>query len=431
MKVLLSALSIVVGALVASAETAVVPFGGNAYVTNASGEGARITDAGATAWTDPEAIVSVYFATEKPQEALDLSLRVRGNATYEVSCGNEKFIVPAAHRKLGVATVGRVRLASAGYHRVDIRGLEKGEGEEDFGEISDLILDGLNGKATFVGRTFSTHWGRRGPSIYSLYAGPEGKHIAYFYNEVLVPEGEDTLYTFYMACGFGQGYFGIQTNSPTERRVLFSVWSPFCTHDPKAVPEADRVRLVKSGKGVTVRDFGGEGSGGQSFLRYPWKAGTTYGFLVRIRPRDDGYSEYSAFFFPPEEKEWRFIACFLRPKTGTWVKRAHSFLENFLPAQGWLTRSVQFTNQWARDTKGGWHELTKASFSCDETAGNKVRLDYAGGVTTDKKNFFLRNCGFFSETTAAGTEFARKAQRKAPKIDFAALDALRERGTAE
>ena len=30
-----------------------------------------------------------------------------------------------------------------------------------------------------------------------------------------------------MANGFGEGYFGIQVNGPNERRVLFSVWSPF------------------------------------------------------------------------------------------------------------------------------------------------------------------------------------------------------------
>ncbi|MGN0860786.1 MAG: DUF3472 domain-containing protein [Candidatus Spyradosoma sp.] len=424
MKVLLSALSIVVGALVASAETVVIPFGGNAYVTNASGAGARITDAGATAWTDPEAIVSVYFATEKPQEALDLSLCVRGNATYEVSCGNEKFIVPAAHRKLGVATVGRVRLASAGYHRVDIRALEKGEGEKDFGEISDLILDGLNGKATFVGRNFSTHWGRRGPSIYSLYAGPEGKHIAYFYNEVLVPEGEDTLYTFYMACGFGQGYFGIQTNSPTERRVLFSVWSPFSTHDPKSVPEADRVRLVKSGEGVTVRDFGGEGSGGQSFLRYPWKAGTTYRMLVGAKPLADGGTRYSGWFYAPEEGKWRLVASFVRPRTQSWVRGTCSFLENFSPESGWKERRVLYKNQWAMDTEGKWHELTTGGFMGDGTAGAKVRLDFAGALTEDGSAYELRNCGFFVGNTDMKAKVKRKGTGTPPDVDVEALEKM-------
>jgi hypothetical protein len=33
----------------------------------------------------------------------------------------------------------------------------------------------------------------------------------------------------------------------------------------------------------------------------------------------------------------------------------------------------------------------------------------------------LQNCGFFSETTAAGTEWQLPANNNAPQIDFAAL----------
>lgn len=60
-----------------------------------------------------------------------------------------------------------------------------------------------------------------------------------------------------MANGFGQGYFGIQVNSLTQRRVLFSVWSGFSTDDPNAVPAEYKVVLKKAGPGVTVNDFGG------------------------------------------------------------------------------------------------------------------------------------------------------------------------------
>ena len=35
---------------------------------------------------------------------------------------------------------------------------------------------------------------------------------------------EDPLWTYYMACGWHRGYFGMQVNSPTERRIIFSVW---------------------------------------------------------------------------------------------------------------------------------------------------------------------------------------------------------------
>jgi hypothetical protein len=34
-----------------------------------------------------------------------------------------------------------------------------------------------------------------------------------FYNEVTIPAGFDPIHTYYMACGFARGYFGIQVNS--------------------------------------------------------------------------------------------------------------------------------------------------------------------------------------------------------------------------
>jgi hypothetical protein len=47
--------------------------------------------------------------------------------------------------------------------------------------------------------------------------------------EITVPVGQDPIGSYFMANGFGEGYFGFQVNSKTERRVLFSVWSPFRT----------------------------------------------------------------------------------------------------------------------------------------------------------------------------------------------------------
>ena len=43
-----------------------------------------------------------------------------------------------------------------------------------------------------------------------------------------------------------------QVNSSTERRILFSIWSPFKTDDPKSVPADQRVQLIKKGKNVTT-----------------------------------------------------------------------------------------------------------------------------------------------------------------------------------
>ena len=110
------------------------------------------------------------------------------------------------------------------------------------------------------------------------------------------------------------------------------------------------------------------------------------------------------------------IASFKRPKTNTYLKRFHSFLENFIPQQGDKERSVLFGNQWIVDTSGQWTELTKAMFTYDNTAAKGYRMDYAGGVKDDQ--FFLKNCGFFSQYTPYRSNFQRKNHWLKPAVSF-------------
>lgn len=222
-----------------------------------------------------------------------------------------------------------------------------------------------------------------------------------------------------MTNGFGEGYCGIQANSDTERRILFSVWSPFETDDPKAIPEDHRIKLLAQGKDVHIGEFGNEGSGGQSYLIYPWKAGQTYRVITRVHPDGKGNTAYYAWFFAPEENQWRLIAGFLRPQTNAWYTGAHSFLENFIPGQGYLERSVRFGNQWARTAKGEWKELTEGMFTYDATARAGVRHDYAGGVADNM--FFLRNGGFFNDNTEFKSVFTRQPNGVNPEVDVTTL----------
>ena len=84
------------------------------------------------------------------------------------------------------------------------------------------------------------------------------------------PAGFQPIGSYFMTNGFGEGYMGIQVNSPTERRILFSIWSGFDTNNPSEVPLDFQVKLIEKGPNVTINAFGGEGSGGQSYLVYPW-----------------------------------------------------------------------------------------------------------------------------------------------------------------
>ena len=150
-----------------------------------------------------------------------------------------------------------------------------------------------------------------------------------------------------MLTGFKEGYMGIQTHTDGPNTVLFSVWSPYQTDNPGAIPEDMRIRTLRKGAGVTAQDFGGEGSGGQSFMDYPWKPGTAYGTLVHVHPDGKGNTDYTGYF-RDEKGQWHLLASFRRPHTDTWYKGAYSFLECFDPNTSIHTRSVRFGNQWVR-----------------------------------------------------------------------------------
>ncbi|MDE5721028.1 MAG: DUF5077 domain-containing protein, partial [Paramuribaculum sp.] len=338
--------------LLAQSQQLVVGLSGNGYVTRQHG-GAQVTENGIAQWTDPETVVSVYFYVHQPTTA-GLSLYAKGDSEIKISYGKKSFNVRLQSDSYARVPVGSIDIRQAGYVRIDMQGVSKRG--DDFGEIKDLVVDNVTGKSNYV-KDFSDYWGRRGPSVHLAYKLPEGD-TEWFYNEVTVPEEGETRHSYYMAAGFGEGYFGMQYNSPTERRILFSVWSPFDTQNPEDIPDDQKIKLLRRGKDVHIGEFGNEGSGGQSYLRYPWKAGQTYRFLMRVRPDGNGNTTYTAYFYATDDEEWRLIASFMRPQTDTWYKRAHSFLENFNPEQGYLSRKVCFGNQWARSTEGKWPRLT-------------------------------------------------------------------------
>jgi len=128
---------------------------------------------------------------------------------------------------------------------------------------------------------------------------------------------------------------------------------------------------------------------------------------------------YTAYFFAPEENRWMLIASFKRPMTNTYLKRFHSFLENFIPTTGDQSRMALYGNPWVMDANGKWTAIASAKFTADQTARKRFRLDYAGG--TMAKNFYLKNCGFFVPSTPIDSQFSIEAPSTAPVIDFTKL----------
>ncbi|MEM9826924.1 MAG: DUF3472 domain-containing protein [Planctomycetota bacterium] len=417
-------------------------------------------------WGDEDAVYAIFFRIDRPAK-LNLSLvgtapaqanlaqaNLAQATSLNIRIGKQSFDVSwpkvsVAKQDTTIRLPDPIEVHQAGYVRMEIRaksisdqdGEHRGPDPAGFGTLRQCVVSsstpGLN--VDFVrnndGNMF--YWGRRGPSVHMTYQTPPDRSLEYGYCEITVPPDHDPIGSYFMACGFGEGYFGMQVNGRVERRILFSVWSPFSTNDPSEIPPDQRIVLLGKGSTTRVGQFGNEGSGGQSYVIYPWQAGKTYGFLIQVRPSDDGTTQYAAWFRECSEathsekpsiaseisagtRAWRLVARFQRPKTQTFLTRFHSFLENFQPRFGHLERSGLWSNVWVCDVDGQWHACRRARFSVDATGGGKHRLDYSGAAVDG--GFVMRNGGFFANPTAPGTLFALPPTKQVPPdIDFDAL----------
>jgi hypothetical protein len=234
-------------------------------------------------------------------------------------------------------------------------------------------------------------------SVHLVYPAPEG---TLFYNEATVEESVPGSY--FMACGFSRGYFGIQELGDGKKLVLFSVWDPTTGDDPKAVKANDQVEVLAQGEGVEVKRFGGEGTGGQSFWSYDWKIGNTYKFLVSSKVEGER-TVFTGYFFVPEQNRWQRMATFRTKTGGAPLKGLYSFIEDFRRdgKSAEQVRRARFGGGWLQTTAGDWVALRRARFSAD---GN-TQLHINAGVTGD--SFYLQNGGTTINTTPLKTVMER------------------------
>lgn len=363
---------------------------------------------GVSGWKDAKQSLVWYGSLHEGTFRASLTLRLPQNASTRLALSFGKTtavrtITGDANQSVHI-DFGEFRVTHAGYHRLKLQG--KAKSGETFGRIEALEL---SGKAT-EGAHFSLVERRNAASVHLGYPLPPQKQAAWYYQEVTVKT--TPLWSFYMACGFRRGYFGIQVNSPTERRIIFSVWdSGNEAIDRNKVQAENRVQLLAKGEGVIAESFGNEGTGGHSHLVYPWKPNTTYRFLVNAKP-DKSTTIYSAYFFSPESHSWQLVTRFRAPKDGGYLQGLHSFNENFVGGNGQLRRLAEFHNGWVRTPTGEWIELTTARFTHD-SHGKSDRKDYAAGAT--KSGFYLSNGGFLAEPIQLGDKIERSATGTHPQ----------------
>ena len=373
-------------------------------------EGAEVSQqSGITGWTDPTLKVE-WFGEIKTTGKLDAALALRlpkgeqSKLRLTVAGQSHDTTAIGAGEDLTTANFGSFDLAKTGYQRFTLESLNAAG--KPAGDLDALLLDG---PATSNAH-FNLKERRNAASVHLAYPVPPGTNVQAFYCEMTGVE--DPLWTYYMACGWHRGYFGMQVNSPTERRIIFSVWdsgNEAVTRDKVAA--ADRVSLVAKGEGVYSGDFGNEGTGGHSHLKFPWKTGEKQRFLVTAQPVDATHTIYSGYYFRPDKQAWMLISSWKAPQEGGYLRGLYSFSENFGGSNGHVVRKALYGNQWIQTDAGQWLELTTASFSHDPT-GKADRLDRFMGV--EDGQFFLSHGGFVAGFTKYGEKFPRPATGQPP-----------------
>jgi hypothetical protein len=376
-------------------------------------DGASVSPpAGISNWTNPSLKV-LWFGDIKTPGKLDCSLDLRLPVGQETKL---RLTVAGSYRDVSVkgmgdapvnADFGSFDVPTPGYQRFTLQSLNAPG--KDAGDLQTLVLDG----PAAVDAHFNLQARRNAASVHLFYPTTGIGNIDEFYCEVTGVEAP--LWTYFEACGWHRGYFGMQVNGPGERRIIFSVWdSGHEGVDRNKVAAPDRVTLVAKGDGVFAGDFGNEGTGGHSHLVYDWKTGKKQRFLVTASPIDATHTIYAGYWFQPDQKKWMLISRWKAPKDGGYLHGLYSFCEDFGGGNGQLRRTALYGNQWFHTTDGQWHEQTAATFSHDPT-GRADRLDRFMGV--EGGQFFLSTGGFIPGFTKYGALFTRPPAGPSP-TDF-------------
>ena len=263
------------------------------------------------------------------------------------------------------------------------------------------VLAGRVGSAESIGGKIPARAAR---SVHLQWSAAEGEA---FYVEATVEQSKPGTYV--SAIGWSGGYFGIQEVRDGKKVAIFSVWDPTKGDDPKAVKPEERVELLHAGAGVRIKRFGGEGTGGQCLVDFPWVVGEPVRFLVRAELHDAGgapgargeaeaKTAYAGWIFDPQQKAWRHLVTFRTRNNGKLLRGVYSFVEDFKrdTKSADEVRRAQFGNAWMKPRVGEWAAVTQAKFTASRAEWEARDTINAGPAGS---GFFISTGGDTRRTT--------------------------------
>jgi hypothetical protein len=254
---------------------------------------------------------------------------------------------------------------------------------------------------------------RAARSVHLGYPAPEGE---LFCTDMVVEQSVNGSY--FMACGWNTGYFGLQQlDSTQEKVVIFSVWDPTTGDDPNGVKGEDRVELLHEGEGVRIKRFGGEGTGGQCMAPFAWQLGETNRFVLRGEVQGQK-TAYTAWVWRPDRQDWWQLATFRTRTGGRPLAGYYSFVEDFRRDKKSVheTRRARFGNGWVKTTKGDWLTLNRARFTASGAEWeSKDNID--AGLNDGW--FYLATGGAISQSRELRSLMERPAPVPLPELNAA------------
>ena len=294
--------------------------------------------------------------------------------------------------------VANILVPNTGYFRYELKPISNPASAI---KINSLVFKSLQPN----GQVNQTDY-QSSPSVHLSFSttAPTTKSYNWIYQEILVPKGGDPLATYYMSLGFFRGYMGIQTNSTTERRVLFSVWDSKDAENDKSITKQDFVSFVDKDEATTINSFGGEGTGGQSYVKTAdWKTDEPVKFIMNIKAEDNNSVLLSAWY-QLKGQDWKYVATWRAPKEHRMFDGFYSFIENFGHTNGQLRREAYYYNAWGKEASTGkWLNFNKVRFSnTDGKVGQRV--DFEQGVSPKFADRFYMSSGGYTPTLKTANE---------------------------
>jgi hypothetical protein len=222
--------------------------------------------------------------------------------------------------------------------------------------------------------------------------------------------------SYFMACGWNTGYFGIQELGNGSKIAIFSVWDSSPQDNPDIVPVHEQTECLYKAEDVKINRFGGEGSGAQCLFNFNWQTKSTNKFLVTSQVQSNK-TTYTGFIWLNDKNSWKKLVSFRTKTGGKNMHGLYSFIEDFRRDKKSVNevRSARFFNIFVRTVDDGWHSISKARFTASNSDWESK--DNIDAMIFDNK-FILMTGGSIKQNCPIGTWLEINNLNKEPPKDL-------------